>query len=260
MAVLTWNNPVDHKYKVGVSKGVLFVDGVGTAWSGLISVEESAASVQTTRHFWDGSNHANIASRAAYAGSIRAFTYPDQFEPCIGHEAYQPGLTLTAQQPKQFGLAYRVELGDAVNGHGSRYEIHVLYNLVASAQAVPAQTMTATPTPVIFAWNVVGRPEKSSFLNPTAHVVIDSEDTDPGRLSTIEDLLFGSEAFDSRLPSLEELLDLATITVIDNGDGSATVDGPDYLVVYEGNGEATFYNIDATVIDAETIEIKSTGE
>jgi len=60
--------------------------------------------------------------------------------------------------------------------------------------------------------------------------VIDSRDIDPSLLSAIEDVLYGNNSISSSLPTLEELMDLvdtnATLTVVDNGDGTATITAP----------------------------------
>ena len=90
---------------------------------------------------------------------------------------------------------------------------------------------------------------------PSAHFVIDSRITPVEILTQLEDILYGNESADARFPSQSEILGLfevfATLQVTDNGDGTATITGPDDVVMQDGV-DPTKYTISwASVVNTE---------
>lgn len=261
MTRLVWNTPGSRLYEVGIDMGVLYVDGYpGVSWNGLTSVNESPSGGDPQPFYIDGIKYLAIPSPEEFEGTITAFTYPDEFSSCNGEAQPRSGLFLSHQKKKSFGLAYRTLIGsDQTSSLG--YKLHIVYNAMVSPSERANETLKETTDPNDFSWKITCKPPAMSGYRPTSHVVIDSRSTDPSVLSTIEDILYGTDDDQPRLPSLEELIEaydeISTLTIIDNGDGTWTATAP-FDVIRMLDGE-TFSITAATAsfIDEDTYTISS---
>src|SRR6478609_12017553 len=129
MSVLEWDAAAQRVYETGVDHGVLYpaVGGLyplGVAWNGLTTVTESPSGAESTKPYADNILYANLLSKEFWSGTIEAYTYPPEFEPCDGQVAPEPGIT-TGQQPRQsFGFCYRTIKGNAAEGNAFGEKIH----------------------------------------------------------------------------------------------------------------------------------------
>src|ERR1700761_5851880 len=103
----------------GLSNGVLYPqNSLGVPWNGLISVsakgDGSSSSV-----FIDGQKVRNRISPGVFSGTISAYSYPDEFEPCIGLDS-----GISNQRKQYFGLSFRTST-----------ELHIVYNAVVAPSA-----------------------------------------------------------------------------------------------------------------------------
>ncbi|QEQ94632.1 major tail protein [Streptomyces phage Soshi] len=234
MPRITWGSSGSRSYETGVDRGVLFVGSqAGVPWVGLTSVEENPVGGQTKAYYIDGVKYLQTSAREEYSATINAFTYPDEFGVCDGTAQVRPGLQLTQQRRKSFGFSYRTLIGDSLNPDKG-YKIHIVYNALAEPARRNYSSISDSPEPIDFSWTITTKAPAVSGYNHSAHVVIDSRKTDAQVLKAIEDILYGSDELMSRLPSFEELLDifdaLHVITVTLNGDGTATIEGPDEAI------------------------------
>ena len=83
----------------GVSKGVLYPQSNGTypkgvAWSGLTAVNEAPEGAEANPMYADNIKYLNILSAEEFKATIEAYTYPDEFKPCIGAEELIEGVSL----------------------------------------------------------------------------------------------------------------------------------------------------------------------
>lgn len=226
MTRVQWHQPGDKLYEDGLDRGMLYVDGeIGVPWNGLISVEESVNHTVSPVHF-DGIKYNDIVTYGNFAGKVRAFTYPDEFLPCEGILEDQQGVFVTEQNVKRFGLCYRTLVNDPLNPNTEHYKLHLLYNLTAIPSAITRQTLSLSPAPQEFNWDITSIPEHLEGYRPTSHVIIDSRQIDPFLLSDIEDILYGSETDDPQLPKLQGLAGFIRkwerLLIVDNGDGTWT--------------------------------------
>lgn len=187
---------------MGLDHGVLYAAGVGVPWNGLVSVVESASEAPTKLYF-DGQPYFIFGVDEEFAATLSALTYPDEFD---------------SVQESYFGLSYRVGT-----------EIHLVYNArVQPAEETHSQDMTT------FQWPIVAKPVDTNKSQPTAHYVIETANIVPAALTQIEDLLYGTPSTAPSLPTAQAILDIclayALFVVTDNGDGTATVSGPDTAV------------------------------
>lgn len=204
MSRLEWDQVGERKFQTGVDRGVLYLSDVTVPWNGLTGIEE-VSSRKVQPYFQDGMKYLNAQTLGHYEANLKAFTYPDQFERCLGVEANGNGVSFHDQLGETFGLSYRTLIGDDISGVEAGYIIHVLYNLTASPSSNSYSTMGGQVSPMEFSWNLSSTPEVFSSYRPTAHATIRSTDVDAGSLEAFEAVLYGSDGWDAYLPSITEL-------------------------------------------------------
>lgn len=230
MARLDWNTPGSRFYEAGVDRGVLYVDGYpGVPWNGLTSVNESPSGGDPKPFYIDGVKYLAIPSPEEFQGTITAFTYPDEFAECNGMDQIRSGLFLTHQRRKSFSLSYRTMIGNDLDD-STGYKLHIIYNALASPSERSNGTLTEQSDPDDFSWQISCKPPAMAGYRPTSHVVLDTRTTDPSVISAVEDILYGTDEDQSRLPSLNDLVaaydTISTLTIVDNGDGTWTATAP----------------------------------
>ena len=243
MTALEWDKIGERLYEAGVDRGVLYLpDSSGAyneahSWNGLTSVEE-APNQSSNSYYQDGVKYLENVVIGDYAGTLKAFTYPDAFDAVQGIGSGSGGMYVHNQKPKLFGLSYRTRIGNDLEGIDHGYRIHLLYNLIATPSNAAYSSVSNSPSPLEFQWNLSGTPGSVTGWKPTAHLSIKSTDLDPGYLAFVEEVLYGNEVNDPRLPSLNEMFDLVAnrLTIVDNGDGSWTASGSPQAVDILGNG------------------------
>jgi hypothetical protein len=221
MTALTWDNVGERSYETGVDRGVLYqldpageyVDGV--AWNGLTTVTESPSGAESNKQYADNTVYVNLISAEEFGGTIEAYTYPDEFGQNDGTDSPAMGLALGQQGRRPFGLAYRTLLGNDTDGQDHGYKLHLVYGAQASPSEKAYATVNDSPEAIAFSWEFSTTPVQVTDRKPTSILTIDSTKTDPDTLSDLEDILFGTETDDPRLPSPAEVIDLFTGGVID---------------------------------------------
>lgn len=278
---LSWDKADEKIYQLGVDRGVLYPEGSdAVAWNGLISVDETEDGLATTDYFFDGTKYLIARTLGDFAASLKAYTYPEEFEEYDGITKVTGGL-FAYNQPvrKTFGLSYRTMVGNAIQGTRLGYKIHLCYNLSATPDARTYQTLSGPEDPSSFGWSISGIPEQLSGHRPTAHVVLDTRYMPAEMVQALESVLYGSEYRAGRLPTPEELRffieDWSTVTIVDNGDGTWTAYGPSSSIYFIGDDPGitepiqehfeqpnTIFEIDGadvTYIDEDTYTIKSSS-
>lgn len=204
---ITWDNPGDRLYEVGLDRGVLYpANDLGVAWNGLTSVLDQQISKTSTPLYYDGKKVFDIVKAGDFSAKINAITYPEEFLRFTGFMETAPGVYLDNQPVDQFGLSYRTLIGDGLDGSDHGYKLHFLYNLSAVPDDVTYQSMGNNVAPIEFAWTVSSVPNTVRGYHPTGHVVLYSNRVDPDFLSSVEDMLYGSEYNVPILPRIEDLM------------------------------------------------------
>lgn len=205
MTRIAWDVSGQRVYEAGIDRGVLYVGFSGVPWNGLVSVDHSQVGGQSKPRYIDGVKVSNGQTPEDFEATLRAITYPLEFEQCDGTKQIAYGFRATQQRRKPFSLAYRSMVGSDTEELGVGYKIHLLYNLRAEPSSRSYQTLSDEPTPMDFTWKLTSRPEIIEGLTPAAHYVIDSRDVPSDLLQTVEDILYGSDSENPRLPSAAEL-------------------------------------------------------
>jgi hypothetical protein len=207
MTRLIWDAR-DHD--IGLERGVLYLPNAsGVAWSGLTSVNETPSNSGEQTRYIDGVMTDSHRRRDDFSGVIEAFTYPDSFFDDV----------LTQRRQPQFGLSYRTQ-----------NEIHLVYNMLVAPSSFNYQQMDTQS----FSWAFTTTPIPIPGARSCAHLIVNAAKAYSWTVSALEDILYGSDSVSSRLPLPLEVLDIfesnSILRVVDNGDGTATITGPDEAI------------------------------
>jgi hypothetical protein len=224
VTALVWDKIGSRIYQNGIDRGVLYrLDGVVAVWNGLTSIED-VSTTELKSYYLDGVRYLNSIIPGDFSGTLKAYTYPEEFDAVNGIETIAPGLVYYDQPSTSFNLTYRTHVGNDLEGIDHGYKIHLLYNLIANESSFTVDTLKEQSEPTEFEWILTGTPPKITGHRPTVHISIDSNDTDPDILSYIEDILYGTDTTAPYFPSISEILglfqSLGVLIIVDNGDGT----------------------------------------
>ena len=214
MARLIWDKTGERLYEAGVSNGVLYLqktDGsydIGVAWNGLTAVNENPTGAEANSMYADNKKYAVIRSAEELGGTIEAYTYPDEFFQCDGSAEIIPGAYIKQQKRTPFGLVYKTLIGNDTEELDHGYKIHLIYGATASPSEKAYETINDSPDGIIFSWEYETIPTEVPGYKPTSSIELDSTKINRDKLKAIEDILFGTENTDPRLPSPAEIIEI----------------------------------------------------
>lgn len=221
MTKFVWNGPPAAWFGPGIDRGVFFPkDSAPETWDGLISVNE-AETVDSSVIYIDGMKVGNRNRFNDLVLTLEAYTYPLALD----------------DNPESFALSYRSRISE------DHYQIHLIYNVKAKANAVTHTAVNDSPEPILFGWDLSTLAIDFAEGAITSHVIIDTRFTRLEALAEVEEVLYGTDLVDPHLPTPEELIEIfesnAILRVVDHGDGTYTVTGPDEAIVDNGDGTFT---------------------
>ena len=218
MAKLVWDQISEKVYETGADHAVLYLPNdagvyeTGVAWNGLLGFDENPSGAEATKLWADNINYATMYSAEEYGGTIRAYTYPDEFEACDGSVEIAPGVVAGQQNRKSFGFSYRTLVGNDVKGTDYGYKLHLVSGCMCSPSSKTHDTVNDSPSAVEFSWEVTTTPVAVDGFKPTATLEIDSTklDTEEGKakLAELEEILYGSDSAEARLPLPNEIMEI----------------------------------------------------
>lgn len=210
MSKITWDNTGDKRYETGNDHGVLYLlDSTGAykngvAWNGLTAVTESPSGAEPSDLYADNIKYASLRSAETYGATIEAYTYPDEFMECDGSAILTDGVSIGQQNRKTFGFSYRSNIGDDTDSNKG-YKLHLIYGCTASPSDKSYQTVNESPDAITFSWEITTVPVTVSGFKPTASLEIDSTKADATKLAALEDILYGTDEKEPRLPLPDEV-------------------------------------------------------
>lgn len=212
MTALAWDAVGTRRYETGVSKGVLYIPNTagayvnGYAWNGLTKVTEKPTGAAPTPLYADNIKYLNLISVEEFSADIAAYTYPDEFAQCDGTKEPEPGVAINQQNRVPFGLAYRTELGNDLEGTDLGYKIHLVYGAFAAPSQKDFASVNATPAAIEFSWAITTTPVAVTGYKPTATLTIDSTMVNATALTTLENFLYGTAGTNPSLPTPDAVL------------------------------------------------------
>jgi len=217
---MDWDQIGDRLYETGVDRGVLYIPNAagvysnGYPWNGLTTVTESPSGAEASPQYADNIKYLNLVSAEEFGATIEAFTYPDQFLQCDGTAEPEPGVAVGQQPRKSFGLAFRTQIGNDLDGSDHGYKLHLIYGAMAAPSEKAYATINDSPEALAFSWEVTTNPVAVPGHKPTAQLVIDSTKVTPSDLLALEDLLYGTSGVGGqpRLPVPAEVIGIFAAT------------------------------------------------
>ena len=213
MSRIVWDKTGERLYETGTKNGVLYpqVAGAypkGVAWNGLTAVTESPSGAEATPLYADDIKYLNLMSVEEFGGTIEAYMYPDEFAACNGEANLVDGVTIGQQNRQEFGFCYRTVLGNDTDKNDYGYKLHLIYGALAAPSEKGYTTINDTPEPITMSWEFTTTPVAVTGHKPTASITIDSTKCDETKLKALEDILYGSEDAEPRLPLPDEIATL----------------------------------------------------
>ena len=216
---ISWDQTGSRLYETGTDRGVLYkmLDtisdptkpyGDGVAWNGLTAVNENPSGAEPTALWADNIKYLNLMSAEEFAATVEAYTYPEEFEECDGSRSLATGVTIGQQPRKMFGFSYRTLIGNDQQSNDYGYKIHLVYGCLASPSQKNYQTVNDSPEAITFSWDVSSTPVAVTGFKPTAHLVIDSTKATAAKLTSLEEILYGTSQVNARLPLPNEVATL----------------------------------------------------
>ena len=214
MPKLTWDQVGERLYETGVNKGVLYPQAAGgtypagVAWNGLTAVTESPSGAEATPLYANNIKYLNLMSNEEFGATIEAYTYPEEFAACNGEAELTKGVSIGQQKRSTFGLSYQTRIGNDVDSSEYGYKIHLIYGALAAPSERAYTTINDNPEAITFSWELTTTPVEVEGFKPTACITIDSTKVDKAKLTALEEILYGSESEEARLPLPSEIITL----------------------------------------------------
>lgn len=231
MSRLKWDQVGERLYETGVKEMALYLaddegnytDGV--AWNGISSVEETPSGAEPTDIFADDIKYVTLMSNETYGSTITAYSSPEEFDEADGTKELAPGITIGQQNRRMFGFAYKSTIGNDVKGNDFGYTLTLVYGAKASPSSKTHSTINDSPEAAELSWEVNTTPVPVTGFAPTSVMRIKSYRTDPALLKELEDILYGTEDTEPRLPLPDEVVEIIKKYPTDGGDtGSSEPD------------------------------------
>lgn len=211
---LKWDQTGERIYETGVSNGVLYVQKAngsydnGVAWNGLSTVTESPSGAESNAIYADNIKYLALTSAEEFGATVEAYTYPDEFAECDGSAEVADGVMIGQQDRKAFGMAYKTIVGNDTEKNAHGYKLHMIYGATAAPSEKGYSTVNDSPEPITLSWELSTTPVEVTGYKPTATLVIDSTKANSEKLKALEDILFGSDETEARLPMPNEVISL----------------------------------------------------
>lgn len=214
MAKLVFDELGKRFYETGVSNAVLFPqadDGSypkGVAWNGITAANESPSGAESNDQYADNMVYLSLTGSEKFEGTIEAFSSPVEFDECDGMKELSKGLTVHQQTRRPFGFAYKSILGNDIKGNDYGYKLHIWYGCKAAPSERSHSTVNDSPEPQNPSWSISSTPVAVPGAKPSSVLTFNSTTTPAEKLKKIEDILYGTEAADARLPLPAEIIEL----------------------------------------------------
>lgn len=211
--LMNWDAQGEHYYSTGVDRGVFYdydtTNGTyhpGVEWNGLTAVNENPSGAEPNAQYADNIKYLNLISAEEYGFTIEAFSSPEEFDKCDGTIATN-GVRYRQQKRAMFGFSYRTKIGSDVDDDLG-YVIHLVYGCKAKPSAQNHETVNDSPEASTLSWEVdttpIADPDTVNHtLKPLSVIEIDSRNVNAAKLTTFEQILYGTPGDSSATPAVD---------------------------------------------------------
>ena len=210
MSRITWDAIGERLYEVGLDHGVLYLPYMddyinGVPWNGLTSVSSEQSGRSASGLYEGGVRTGNVYTPEELGGTIKAYTYPEEFEQFFGEEEIMPGILIPHQDRALFGFSYRTLKGNDVDGSNLGYKIHLVYNAEITEASRTYSTINETLDVEPMEWKYACYPVPFDYERSVSEIVFDSTRHDPVIMQRLEEILYGTDETMARLPTFDEI-------------------------------------------------------
>lgn len=211
MAKLVFDQATERKYENGVDHAVLYTGAswTGVAWNGMTSIDTAPDGGETEALWADNIKYAVMRGAVSYAATINCYTYPEEFNPCLGNKKIEVGgktVYVHEQMGENFRMAYRTTLNNAEKGL-TGYRYHVVYGLACDPSDMTYETIDDSPDAVEFAFDVEGSPaqlKNGEKVYSACEFTFDVDEADIATDPRIQ-ILYGTAEADAKCPDPDTL-------------------------------------------------------
>lgn len=232
MTKIDWD---DRRVQEGVDRGVFYPKNTpGVAWNGLLGVKEGSDENTHSETHLDGVKTTNREGTGAFAAAVKCYTYPDRLTKGI------------------FDLSYRTFVA-------GKKQIHLVYNARAQETEMSFPSISTTPVPTAFGFNLSTKAVEFQGAK-VSHLVVDENVTYSWVVEAIEQILYG-DTEDPRMPTLDEVFEIyqngALLKVSEDENGLVTITGPESAVQWVDDTTVKIQWPTVEWVDTETFKISS---
>src|SRR5699024_531845 len=171
-------------------------------WMGLVSVSERYEGSAPEVVYVDGRKVIHTPHAPEFAANLTAYAYPEEFDRFQDYDEIYNGIMAGEQVIDD---VFHVSCRTMIDG-GPHYQLHVLFNLTATADDIERISDAEECDPLEFSWDLQSVPQgfgDSLFLS---HLMIDSRKVGQGLLKTIEDRRYGTSSIDGSIDRVIEII------------------------------------------------------
>lgn len=199
--LITWDGQGQKKYELGVDHGVMCrkqtADAIA-AWNGLTNVTENPSGAEATDFYADNILYATILSAEKMGLTIECYTYPTEFNGCLGLKQVGPSGTygfIGQQTHEPFDFSWRSKQGDDQNGVKAEGILHIAYGCKAKPSSKAYATIGETPEPATMSYEVTCTPIQDTIggaVYNTAVFTLDLDSLTSTQLTAINNLMYAT--------------------------------------------------------------------
>ena len=198
MSRLDWGSEF-RNYIRGLDRGVIyFPDQEAVVWDGLVSVQETPA-LEVTPTYFEGITRSLQQDISDYEAVVESYVFPYILEDAIFvfQDARTLGGSLVEDRP--FNMSYRTMTADG-------YEIHLVYNVVATIDSLDHTTLSDDSDLTPFSFTLYGTAVDIPNARHSSHLILRTSEIAEELIPLVEDVLYGSDRFQPTFPTPEELI------------------------------------------------------
>lgn len=214
MAKIEWDKTGERKYQLGVSNVALYKQDKGAypkgvAWNGITAIKESPDGADATDLWADNIKYGSIRAGEKYNFTPEAYFYPPEFGECDGSAEVAPGVTISQQKRKPFGLTWQTLIGSDEDDELG-FTLHLVWGATASPSERSHESYNDSPDAETFSWDCDTTPVKVTGYKPTAHMELDSTKVPKAKMEKLLNILYGTANTTPYLPLPDEVIKLMT--------------------------------------------------
>lgn len=184
MSALIWDKDGERLFETGVDRVVLYpMNATGTAydngvaWNGVTGITESPEGADANDIYADNIKYLSLISKEDWKGTIKAYTYPVEFNECMGNAQRNAIAAFFGQQSrKKFAISWRSLWGNDAVGDRFAYRVHIAWGLTAAPSEMDHATQNDSPEAQEFSWEITSIPPTTSLKINTGGGLLNEKD------------------------------------------------------------------------------------